>query len=162
MKQDKPKFYTARGYELLGKDNSLLTPSMEDYLEMTYRFTLDKTYTRISDLAAALNVQPPSVTNMIKKLAEMNLVKYEKYGLVILTDKGRELGAYLLQRHTVIERFLALIGVEEKIILEETEKIEHYISYETVESIKILLHLFEEKPELWEELMQMRQAALEG
>ncbi len=157
MKQDKQQFYTARGYELLGKGSSLLTPSMEDYLEMTYRFTLDKNYIRISDLADALNVQPPSVTNMIKKLAEMDLVNYEKYGLVILTDKGRELGAYLLERHAVIEKFLRLIGVGEAIILEETEKMEHYLSIETVESIKILLRLFDERKGLREELKLMRE-----
>ncbi|KUG03941.1 mn-dependent transcriptional regulator mntr [hydrocarbon metagenome] len=162
MKKEGLKFHTARGYELLGKDSSMLTPSMEDYLEMTYRFTLDKAYTRISDLAAALNVQPPSVTNMIKKMAEMELVHYEKYGVVILTDKGRELGLYLLERHAIIEDFLRLIGVEENVILEETEKIEHCISSETVDSIRLLLHLFDVKQELQKELKLMKRAALEG
>ncbi len=156
MKKERAQFHTARGYELLGKDSSMLTPSMEDYLEMTYRFSLDQTYTRISDLAAALHVQPPSVTNMIKKMAEMELVHYEKYGMVILTDKGRELGLYLLERHAIIEDFLRLIGVDENMILEETEKIEHCMNSETVESIKMLLRLFALKQELREDLKLIR------
>lgn len=153
MKEEKTKFYTARGYELLDKDSSQLTPSMEDYLEMTYRFTLDKPYTRISDLAAALNVQPPSVTSMIKKLAEMDWVTYEKYGLVVLTAKGREMGAYLLERHSIIEEFLTLIGVKSNMVLEQTEKIEHYLNCETVQSIKRLLQLFEQQP-AWRQVLQ--------
>ncbi|NLO20755.1 MAG: transcriptional regulator MntR [Syntrophomonadaceae bacterium] len=156
MKDEKTQFYTARGYELLEKDSSQLTPSMEDYLEMTYRFTLDKPYTRISDLAAALNVQPPSVTSMIKKLAEMDWVTYEKYGLVVLTAKGCEMGAYLLERHTVIEEFLKLIGVKADMLLEQTEKIEHYLNCETVQSIKNLLQLFEQQPDLRKELQKVK------
>jgi DtxR family Mn-dependent transcriptional regulator len=156
MKMKEEKFYTARGYELLDKDSSTLTPSMEDYLEMTYRFTLDKHYTRISDLAAALNVQPPSVTSMIKKLAEMGWVTYEKYGLVVLSAKGREMGAYLLERHSIIEEFLKLIGVKADMVLEQTEKIEHYLSCETVQSIKKLLQLFEQQPGLRKELQEVQ------
>ena len=40
----------------------------------------------------ALNVQPPSVTKMIQKLSEINLIKYEKYGVIMLEDKGLKLG----------------------------------------------------------------------
>ena len=58
MSKERERFYTVRGYELLSKDANLLTPSMEDYLEMVYRLSRDKGYTRISDLASALNVQP--------------------------------------------------------------------------------------------------------
>ncbi|NLM89411.1 MAG: Fur family transcriptional regulator, partial [Syntrophomonadaceae bacterium] len=69
---------------------------MEDYLEMVYRLSRDKGYTRISDLASALNVQPPSATNMVQKLSETPYLKYERYGLLKLTESGEEVGKYLL------------------------------------------------------------------
>lgn len=147
MPKNKDEFYTVRGYELLDKDRTILTPSMEDYLEMTYRMSKEKGYTRISDIAAALNVQPPSATNMIKKLAQTPYLIYEKYGVIQLTDQGKELGSYLLKRHEIIKQFLIIIGVTEN-VLEETEKIEHNVSSNTLECIAKLIKLLQENPEL--------------
>lgn len=95
-------------------------------MEMIYRLSSKTGFIRVNDLATALNVQPPSVTRMIKKLAEVNLIKYEKYGVIILKNDGLKLGEYLLQRHNLIEKFLKLLNVEDG-LLEETEKIEHTI-----------------------------------
>jgi DtxR family Mn-dependent transcriptional regulator len=135
--RDKVKFYTIRGYALLRREDAL-TPSMEDYLEMAYRLSRDRGFTRIGDLACSLNVQPSSASKMVRKLTEMDYLKYEKYGVIEFTSRGRELGNYLLQRHEAIEEFLMLIGVKEG-ILEETEKIEHNIREETVDRIKTLV-----------------------
>lgn len=153
MNNEAEKFYTVRGYELLEKDRKSLTPSMEDYLEMAFRLSKGKNYTRKGDLAAALNVQPPSVTNMIKKLAELDLVNYEKYSIVILTDKGLKLGNYLLHRHETIEKFLKLIGSED--ILEETEKLEHNLGPKTVQGLNLLINLIENNDEILAELLAL-------
>ena len=142
MDNNKMKFHTVRGYALLRQDNTL-TPSMEDYLEMAFRLSKDKGYTRIGDLAGALNVQPPSASKMVRRLSEMAYLKYEKYGMIEFTRRGRELGNYLLQRHEAIEQFLELIGVTDG-ILEETEKLEHSIREETVDRIKILVEFIRE------------------
>jgi Mn-dependent DtxR family transcriptional regulator len=146
MKSKEAKFYTVRGYELLEKDRNRLTPSMEDYLEMAYRLSKGRNYTRISDLAAALNVQPPSVTSMIKKLAELGMVNYEKYSIVILTDKGLNLGNYLLHRHEIIERFLRVVGSEN--ILQETEKLEHSLGPKTIQGLNLLINLIENNEQI--------------
>ncbi|HHX77868.1 MAG TPA: DtxR family transcriptional regulator [Firmicutes bacterium] len=131
------EFYTVRGYELIKQAENVLTPSMEDYLEMAYRLSLRKEFVRISDLAEALNVQPSSATKMVQKLADMGFFKYEKYGVIEFTDIGNETGRYLLKRHETIENFLYLIGVRQ-CLLEDTEKIEHNISAETYSQISLL------------------------
>jgi Mn-dependent DtxR family transcriptional regulator len=41
-------------------------------------------------------------------------------------------------------------------VLEQTEKIEHYLSCETVQSIKKLLQLFEQQPGLRKELQEVQ------
>jgi len=156
MNSEEKKFYTVRGYELLKKHQSNLTPSMEDYLEMACRLSKGKNYTRIGDLAAALNVQPPSVTNMIKKLADLYLVNYEKYGIVTVTDKGRELGDYLLERHEIIEKFLALISDEN--ILQETEKLEHNLGPKTVKGLSLLVYLFENNEDFKTALRKVKES----
>lgn len=144
---NKGNFYTVRGYALLGQDNNAMTPSMEDYLEMIFRLSQKKGYVRIGDLAESVNVQPPSASKMVQKLAEMGYVVYEKYGIIHLTEQGDVLGEYLLDRHQTIEKFLMIIGVQNN-ILEETEKIEHGISEETLRCIKYFTCFFLEN-ESW-------------
>lgn len=140
------EFRTVRGYQIKQQETKTITDSMEDYLEMIYRLAQEKGYTRMGDLATALNVQPPSASKMVQKLAEMGYLQFEKYGVVELSKKGREHGQYLLKRHETLEHFLAIIGVKEQ-LLEETEKIEHYISPETIEKIMLLVAFMEDNPE---------------
>jgi len=51
-------FHTVRGYQLLNQENKLLTPGMEDYLEMIYRNIQTEGYMRINILSRLLNVKP--------------------------------------------------------------------------------------------------------
>lgn len=129
------------------KKNDKLTASMEDYLEMIYRLSAEKGYTRTHDLAATLNVQPPSTTRMIQRMSELRLVNYEKYGIITLSNKGKEIGEALLQRHMMVEEFLELIGITEN-ILEETEKIEHTISVGTLQCIANLTAFLKNNPQV--------------
>ena len=146
MRDQGREFRTVRGYQIKQQETNTITASMEDYLEMTYRLARGKGYTRMGDLAIALNVQPPSASKMVQKLAEMGYLQFEKYGVIELSKKGREHGQYLLTRHETLERFLSIIGVKEQ-LLEETEKIEHYISPETIEKIMLLVAFMEDNPE---------------
>jgi Mn-dependent DtxR family transcriptional regulator len=116
--------------------NKTLTASMEDYIEMIYRLSLINKYTRIQELANNLNVSTPSVTNMIQKLSSIGYIKYHKYGIIELEDKGRKLGKKLLERHNTLAQFLKIIGIDDKNILKETEKIEHTLSDESIKCIK--------------------------
>lgn len=137
-------FFTFREY--MKKEYDLLTASMEDYLEMIYRLSRDSGFTRIHELATSLNVQPPSATKMVQKLAEIKLVNYEKYGIIILTEQGKLMGSTLLERHNTIESFLKLIGISQG-VLEETEKIEHTISPETLEYLKDFIDFIKQNPQ---------------
>ena len=144
---NKTDFYTFRGYHLKNTRHwESLTPSMEDYLEMIYRLSKDSGYTRVLELATALNVQPPSASNMIQRLAERNWLVYEKNSIIRLTNKGRERGAYLLHRHLILEQFLRFLGLED--VLEDAEKIEHNISPAAVTGLERLLAFFNSHPQV--------------
>lgn len=147
------EFYTFSEY--MRKDQEILSPSAEDYMEMIYRLSKNQGFTRVNDLAMALNVQPPSVTKMIQKLSEINLIKYEKYGVIMLEDEGLKLGKALLYRHNLIEDFLKLLNITEG-ILAETEKMEHTINDEILTGIKDLVDFFNDNPELLEKLNKYR------
>ena len=107
----KNDFHTFNEY--MKKEDNFLTASMEDYLEMIYRLSLNTGFTRIHELSNALNVQPPSATKMVQKLAEIKLLKYEKYGILVLEENGKMLGEALLNRHNIIEKFLRILDISE-------------------------------------------------
>ncbi len=127
------------------------TPSMEDYLEKIYQISQRKGYARVSDVAQALGLQLPSVTRMIQKMGDKDLVNYEKYGGIVLTDKGQELGQFLHDRHQVLETLLQLLGVEdEAVIYEDVEGIEHHISTQTLRQIMKFIRFTQQHPEWME------------
>ena len=139
---DKEKFLTARGYEIAAAGNSL-TPSMEDYIEMIYRLSRRNRSIRVNDLAERLNVQPPSVTKMMQRLHEKDLLNYEKYGMISLTDEGERLGSFFLLRHNTLKELLYLLGAE-KNLQRDVEQVEHHISAETFESLYALVRFFQD------------------
>ena len=142
-----PGFRTARGYRMFDQENGRLSPALEDYLEMIYRDYLKDGYARINKIAEQLNVQAPSVTNVVQKLDKIGMLKYEKYGIVQLTDKGKNVGEFLLNRHITLESFLKKIGVKDS-LLKDTEMIEHNISMEALENIELLNQFLEENPNI--------------
>lgn len=132
------------------KNESPLTASMEDYLEMIYRLCKKTGFTRINELSEALNVHPPSATRMVQRLGKENLLKYEKYGVIVLKEEGRVLGELLLKRHNTIETFLKTLGIPENILLVETEKIEHTISEDTAKCFEKFILFINNNPEFIE------------
>ncbi|WP_297424962.1 transcriptional regulator MntR [Clostridium sp.] len=150
----KNDFYTFNEY--MKKENSKLTASMEDYLEMIYRLSLKKGYLRINELSNALNVQPPSATKMVQKLSESKLVKYEKYGIIILEESGKKLGEALLSRHHIIENFLRILDIPDSEILDETEKMEHTISNETTRCFQDFVDFVKMNPNIVTEFKAYR------
>ena len=148
------KFHTVRGYQLLEQNKKLLTSAMEDYLEMIYRNSLVGGYMRINTLSELLNVQAPSATKMVQRLSSIGLLDYKKYGIIFLTENGREIGEFLLKRHSIVDSFLRNLGVEENILL-ETELIEHSISAGTLEKIDFLNKVFDTCPELHKKLKEL-------
>jgi len=147
------RFYTFNNY--FKSNTGILTASMEDYVEMIYRLSSENGFTRVGDLSKALNVKPASTTNMIRKLDELSLVTYEKYGYIKLTENGDAYGAYLLYRHNTIEKFLKIIGATNN-VLEETEKIEHVLSKETFKRIENFIEIIDNYPIIKEKLGKNR------
>jgi Mn-dependent DtxR family transcriptional regulator len=84
---------------------------------------------------------------MIQKLAELKFVNYEKYGIILLTENGKNMGKYLLKRHNIIEGFFKVLGISDG-VLEQTEKVEHTISNETVEYLEDFISFIQEHPKI--------------
>lgn len=150
-------FYTVRAYEQKLFDDRLLTASMEDYVEMLYRCTMEEeNYIRLNKLALMLNVRDSSASKMMQKLGKLGLVDYEKYGIIKLTDLGIKVGRYLLSRHNTIEKFLRFLSADSDILV-ETELIEHVVSSTTVENLNILNNFIESNENILAEYRAFRE-----
>lgn len=137
---DNAGFYTQKGYQL--KNHPAITGAVEDYLEMICREGRSEGFVRINALAGKLNVRPSSASKMAYNLRALGLVEFEKYGLIRPTEKGWQLGEYLLYRHEVLLRFFRLVGGQEE-SLEQAEQVEHFLTEETVRSLERVADLLE-------------------
>ncbi len=143
----KEDYYTFNEYI----KNNNLTPSEEDYIEMIYRLALENDKVQVKDISKKLNIKPPSVTKMIKKLNNKKLLIYRKYDNIELTSLGYRMGERLLNRHNTIREFLTILGIEYS-LHEETEAMEHTINVETLIKIEELINFFAENEEILNKL----------
>ena len=112
----------------------VLSEAQEDYLKQIYLLTESAPLAGTQALADKLGVAPASVTVMIQKLAEMDLVAYEQYKGVRLTASGLAAALEILRHHRLLESFLQkALGYGWDEVHDEAEKLEHYIS-ETFEA----------------------------
>lgn len=80
-------------------------------------------------LAEAMDVSPGTVTSMLKTLSESQLVSYQPYEGVSLTDSGRTLAMRMLRRHRLIELFLVrTLNLTWDQVHDEAENMEHAVS----------------------------------
>ncbi|NJN83175.1 MAG: metal-dependent transcriptional regulator [Caldilineaceae bacterium] len=110
-----------------------LTSAHEDYLKAIYMLNAKGEKVTNSALATQLEVSPASATNMVKKLADLDLVEYTPYQSMALTASGERVALEVLRHHRLLELYL-----HEKLDLSwdqvhaEAERLEHVIS-ETLE-----------------------------
>lgn len=80
--------------------------SIEMYLKSICELEVGEEPVSISQLAQRLAVSSPSTIEMVKRLAEQELVTHTPYKGVALTEKGRKRAYAILRRHRLWERFL--------------------------------------------------------
>jgi DtxR family Mn-dependent transcriptional regulator len=109
----------------------LSSQSVEEYLEAIYSFNERGELAKNTELARKLRVAPPSVTQMIKKLAEEGLVEHQPYKGVVLTGRGMALAQKVVRKHRLLERFLHdFLGLNRDKIHDEACRMEHGLSDE--------------------------------
>ena len=121
---------------------------VEDYLERILELINSKGYARVIDIATGLRISQASVTNMVQRLDAEGLLKYEKYRGLILTAAGKKLARRIAQRHKLLTEFLKLLGLEDRVIHQDVEGLEHHISPSTLRAIAALTRQLQRRPAL--------------
>ena len=85
----------------------MTTSTEENYLKAIYHLsTGNQNSVLTSAIAGSLSTSSASVTDMIKKLSEKNMVEYERYHGVRITRKGEKVALSIIRRHRLWEVFL--------------------------------------------------------
>jgi DtxR family transcriptional regulator, Mn-dependent transcriptional regulator len=109
----------------------MITHAMEDYLKVIFKLEDEGSSVTTQSIAERLQVQSPSVTNMIKRLADLNLVQHRPYKGVMLTVTGRKAALEVIRHHRLLELYLAeALGYSWDEVHEEADRLEHSISEE--------------------------------
>lgn len=104
---------------------------MEDYLKVIYGLQRESDKVTTQAIAERMGVQSPSVTNMVKRLAELNLVEHTPYHGVVLTPSGERAALEVVRHHRLLELYLAdALGYSWDEVHEEADRLEHSISEE--------------------------------
>jgi DtxR family transcriptional regulator, Mn-dependent transcriptional regulator len=119
-----------------------LSQAIEDYIKAIYILGVDtEGGVSTTKIAEALEVSSASVTNMIKKLAKMGLVRYESYYGAELTDSGKKIALEIIRHHRLLELYLKeVMGYSWDEVHDEAEKLEHHISERFEDKIAELLN----------------------
>ena len=117
-----------------------LSRSVEDYLKAIYSLTERGDAASTSSIAEGLDVQPASVSGMVKRLAEAGFVEHVPYKGVRLTEGGTREALRIVRRHRIIETYLNLrLGYSWEDVHDEAERLEHAASEELIDRMAAAL-----------------------
>lgn len=113
----------------------------ENYLKALFYLSMDnETGVSVKMLSKHLDIKMPTVTSMMKKLAAKNLVNYESYKPLKLTEQGKKEAALVIRKHRLTEMYLVEkmhLGWEQ--VHDIAEQIEHIKSPEFFSKMDELL-----------------------
>lgn len=109
----------------------------ENYLKAIFKIVeKDDKPASTNAISNEMSTTAASVTDMLKRLAEKELIHYEKYRGVTLTLKGNEIATHLIRKHRLWEVFLvAKLNFSWDEVHEMAEQLEHIQSAELVERL---------------------------
>jgi DtxR family Mn-dependent transcriptional regulator len=115
----------------------LRSHAIEDYAKAIYVLeTRGREPVSTNALAERLDVTAGSVSAMVKKLAELDLVTHTPYRGVRLTPEGRRTALEVIRHHRLLELFLAeVLEMPWDRVHQEAEVLEHVLSSELEEII---------------------------
>jgi len=119
----------------------MFSQSEENYIKTMYHLAADyKKGISTNAIAKKLETKASSVTDMVKKLSEKNVVSYKKYQGVTLTDFGKKIAANIVRKHRLWEVFLVdKLNFSWDEVHEVAEQLEHIKSPKLINELDAFL-----------------------
>lgn len=126
----------------------MLTYSEENYLKTIFHLSLGQNKgISTNAIAARIETKASSVTDMIKKLNDKNLIQYQKYQGVTLTNEGLHAAKMIVRKHRLWEVFLVeKLGFSWDEVHDVAEELEHIKSEKLINKLDSYLGFPTEDP----------------
>ena len=112
------------------------TLAEENYLKSIYHLSLNTQNVSTNQIASLLNTKAASVTDMLKKLADKQLINYARYQGVSLSASGEKKALQIVRKHRLWEYFLVeKLNFKWDEVHEMAEEMEHISSTELVDRL---------------------------
>jgi DtxR family Mn-dependent transcriptional regulator len=113
-----------------------MSSPLEDYLETIYLLVQEHGFARVKDIAKARDVKAATVSVALRRLAENELVDYERREYIGLTPKGEEAARRILTRHRLLTRFFEeVLKMSPQAASEQACATEHSLTDETTDRL---------------------------
>jgi len=119
----------------------MLSSTEENYLKAIFKIAeKEKKSVGTNSIARQMATTAASVTDMLKKLAEKDLINYEKYKGVTLTATGNKSATNLIRKHRLWEVFLVnKLRFSWHQVHDIAEELEHIVSEELISRLDAFL-----------------------
>ena len=115
------------------KGKTILSASLEDYIEAIYHIIEEKLVARSKEIAASLQVSRASVTEALRALSKKGLINYSPYEAITLTEEGKKAAEDVIFRHEALKRFfIEVLSIDASIAEEGACRIEHAAPPESI------------------------------
>ncbi len=113
----------------------------ENYIKGIYQLArIGNNGASTNAIAEYMNTKASSVTDMLKKLAKKDLIEYEPYKPVLLSDLGKKTAARIIRKHRLWEVFLVdKLGFGWDEVHEIAEELEHIHSEKLINRLEQFL-----------------------
>jgi DtxR family Mn-dependent transcriptional regulator len=113
-----------------------MSPALEDYLETIYLLVQEHGFARVKDIARARDVKAATVSVALRKLADLDLIRYERREYIALTPHGDEAGRRVFTRHRLLTRFFEeVLGMPTAAAGEQACVMEHSLTDDAMDRL---------------------------
>ena len=119
----------------------MVSKALEEYIKTMYVLEKQEKEIRVTDIAKKMNCSKASVTKTLNTLKEKELIKYEAYGKIELSEKAIEIAQKVLEAYDIIFVFFnEVLSLEKSKAKEEAEKVKSVISDEALNELAKYVH----------------------
>ena len=119
----------------------MISQSLEEYLKNMYLLKQKNGNIRVTDIANKMNCSKASVNKALNNLKNNNLVNYETYGTIELTQDGEELSKKILEAYDIVYLFLKdVLNLDSEEAEIEAENLKSSISDNTLNKLARYVH----------------------
>lgn len=119
----------------------MISKALEEYLKTMYILKKQNGNVRVTDIANKMNCTKPSVNKALHNLKDNNLVNYQSYGTIELTESGEDLAKKIIEAYDIVYLFLKdVLNLESEVAKKEAENIKSVISDDTINKLAKYVH----------------------